>query len=464
MFFFRSGLGSPNALLNSEFAFSPSLLWNMKAEPCSWLVPDLVTTVLAAPPAMPRSASKLLDDDVDRLDRLGRRDVARVVRQPDVDRHRAVDAGGVAVRLDAVHPGPQRAARRVDLGVLELGGRRAGDEVDQLLVVAELVQREVDDRLRRQLGAEVGLLRLEQRRLADHVDGLGQRADLELQVHADGVAGGDAQARLVQRAEALEGGVQVVDAGRQVAEGVGPVGVGDRIDAEAGAGVRRRHGGAGNGGALLVRHGARDGAVEGLRGGRKRGEQRGDDRQRQRRFQREACERSHPGISLVIELGSWHARRLRDAAPGLTGSCCNAHAPRKGLTTEICVADKGVTRVRRPAAPPDRSKIPYRCKICIPTGTPLKASIGMARPRFRRSSSTSRTWFAGTCRSVWTLPLGHRISTSARVAPASPKCNRESLAEKMLPLVVASPTCVTPPSGPRRGIPARTGCSWFPGA
>ena len=62
MFFFRSGLGSPNALLKSEFAFSPSLLWKMKAEPCSSLVPDLVTTVVAAPPAMPRSASKLLDE------------------------------------------------------------------------------------------------------------------------------------------------------------------------------------------------------------------------------------------------------------------------------------------------------------------------------------------------------------------------------------------------------------------
>ena len=277
---------------------------------------------------------EVVGHDVDRLDRLGRRDVARVVRQPDVDRHRAVDAGGVAVRLDAVHPGPQRAARRVDLGVLELRGRRAGDEVDQLLVVAELVQREVDDRLRRQLGAEVGPFRLEERRLADHVHGLGQRADLELQVHADGVAGGDAQARLVQRAEALEGGVQVVDAGGQVAEGVGPVGVGDRIDAEAGAGVRRRHGGAGNGGALRVRHGARDGAVEGLRGGRKRGDQRGDDRQRQRRLQRASCEVSHPGISLNRELRVGGTPvGCKTPHPGLPDPAATLMPPIKGPTT-----------------------------------------------------------------------------------------------------------------------------------
>jgi hypothetical protein len=36
------------------------LFQNSKAEPLNWLVPDLVMTVIAAPPAMPCSASKLL--------------------------------------------------------------------------------------------------------------------------------------------------------------------------------------------------------------------------------------------------------------------------------------------------------------------------------------------------------------------------------------------------------------------
>ena len=40
-------------------ALKLSLLWNSNAEPLSWLVPDLVTTVTEAPPAMPCSASKL---------------------------------------------------------------------------------------------------------------------------------------------------------------------------------------------------------------------------------------------------------------------------------------------------------------------------------------------------------------------------------------------------------------------
>ncbi len=49
-----------NALLKNELAFILSLLPNQNAEPRTSLVPDLVTTVAAAPPAMPYSASKLL--------------------------------------------------------------------------------------------------------------------------------------------------------------------------------------------------------------------------------------------------------------------------------------------------------------------------------------------------------------------------------------------------------------------
>jgi hypothetical protein len=41
------------------FALSDSLLLKKNAEPFSSFVPDLVTTAIAAPPAMPVSASKL---------------------------------------------------------------------------------------------------------------------------------------------------------------------------------------------------------------------------------------------------------------------------------------------------------------------------------------------------------------------------------------------------------------------
>ena len=59
MFFLRSGLGRPNALLKNVFALRLSVFPNQKAEPCSSFVPDFVTRVTAAPPAMPWSASKL---------------------------------------------------------------------------------------------------------------------------------------------------------------------------------------------------------------------------------------------------------------------------------------------------------------------------------------------------------------------------------------------------------------------
>ena len=45
---------------STTFAFNLSLLKNSNAEPLNWFVPDLVTTVTAAPPAIPCSASKLL--------------------------------------------------------------------------------------------------------------------------------------------------------------------------------------------------------------------------------------------------------------------------------------------------------------------------------------------------------------------------------------------------------------------
>ena len=83
--------------------------------------------------------------DVDRLDRLGRRHVDRMVRQPDEDVRRPVLPGVVVVPRRAVDVRRQRARRRVDDGILEARGRRARDEIDQLLVVAVVRQRQVRD-------------------------------------------------------------------------------------------------------------------------------------------------------------------------------------------------------------------------------------------------------------------------------------------------------------------------------
>ena len=56
----RFGFASALALLAKVLALSSSCVRRKNAEPCRSFVPDLVTTVTAAPAAMPWSASKLL--------------------------------------------------------------------------------------------------------------------------------------------------------------------------------------------------------------------------------------------------------------------------------------------------------------------------------------------------------------------------------------------------------------------
>ena len=139
---------------------------------------------------------EVVGGDVDDLDRLRGLDVAHVMREPDVDRDRAVDAEGVVVPRRPVDAGGQRAAGGVDLCVLELRGRGSWHEVEQRLIVPKLVQRKVRHFLRREFGMKVGLLRLEKGGLRGHGDGFGQRSDLQPEIHADGITGGNADAVL----------------------------------------------------------------------------------------------------------------------------------------------------------------------------------------------------------------------------------------------------------------------------
>ena len=56
----RFGFARLLALLKNVLALSSSWVRKKNAEPCSSFVPDFVTTLTAAPAAMPWSASKLL--------------------------------------------------------------------------------------------------------------------------------------------------------------------------------------------------------------------------------------------------------------------------------------------------------------------------------------------------------------------------------------------------------------------
>ena len=114
---------------------------------------------------------------------------------------------------------------------------------------------------------EVGLLGLQQRRLADHLDTFRQGADREREVQAQRVAGGDRNASLCVLTEPRQGCGQVVGAGRQVAKGVDTVGVRDGLRPKASADVGHDNRCAGSHAPLRIGHGADDGTVKRLAGG-----------------------------------------------------------------------------------------------------------------------------------------------------------------------------------------------------
>ncbi len=215
--------------------------------------------------------------DVDRLDRLGRRDVAGVVGQPHVDGGRTVDTRDVVVAVGAVDVGRQRAARGVGLRVLEGRRRGTGHQVHQRLVVPVLVQRQVDDLGRLEVHRDVGLVGLEQGRLGGHGDRLGQRADLESRRDTGHVVLRDREAGLDVLLEALQGGPHRVGTGLQVAERERARLVGHAHDLEAVGLVDHRDRRARNGRAGVVDHRTGNRAVQGLRhdGGREQGYHRG---------------------------------------------------------------------------------------------------------------------------------------------------------------------------------------------
>ena len=85
--------------------------------------------------------------DVYRLDSFRRRNISRVMRQPQEHTQCAVDARGVIVAIHAVHIGGQGAPRRRLDRILILSRRGARNQVDKALIVPVLGQRHVDQLL-----------------------------------------------------------------------------------------------------------------------------------------------------------------------------------------------------------------------------------------------------------------------------------------------------------------------------
>ena len=121
---------------------------------------------------------------VDCVDRLGGRHVHHMIGQPDVHVRRAVGARRVVGVGLAVHVSRQRARRRVGFRIAERQRRRPRRKIQQPLEIAVPVQRHVGEIRRSNLGVHVGLVGLEQRRLADHQHRLRDRGQLHLHVDA----------------------------------------------------------------------------------------------------------------------------------------------------------------------------------------------------------------------------------------------------------------------------------------
>ena len=188
-----------------------------------------------------------------------------MMRQPGEAVGRAVHARAVVVAIGAVHRGRQRPRRRVDFGVLEFRRRRAGNEIEQALVVAELRQRQFLDFLGRECGAGVGLVRLEQLDFRLHGDRLGQRADFQPGLDAADRAGGHRDVLLHELLEPLQADFDVVRARQHVGEGVGAALVRDGGHGEVVVTVDDGDRGARDAGPRSVLHGSYDAAVELLR-------------------------------------------------------------------------------------------------------------------------------------------------------------------------------------------------------
>jgi hypothetical protein len=153
---------------------------------------------------------------VDLGDRLRRRHVRVVMRQPDVHVHRAVGAGRVHVLGGAVDIGRERPARRVGRRVLRGRRRGARHQVQQRLVIAVRAQRHGLHRLRRDLALRSRTIGLELRGIGRDFDRFGDLPDLQREVDAGDVACRYVEVLLRDRAKSGGRDAHIVTSGHDV--------------------------------------------------------------------------------------------------------------------------------------------------------------------------------------------------------------------------------------------------------
>ena len=207
--------------------------------------------------------------DRDRFDRLGRGDVARVVRQPHVDAGRAVDARHVVVPVRAVYVGAERPRRRVQDRILEPRRSGSGHEVDQALVVPEVRQRKGRDRYLADFRTRVGLLGLQLGGGGFHRDLFGDLSEHQPHIDARDRIGRDGDVFLDVHPEAVRRDGNGVDAGLHVHDAEQAERFRRRDEFETGLDIDGLDIGARHDGAGRVGHGADERAVQHL--GRCRG-------------------------------------------------------------------------------------------------------------------------------------------------------------------------------------------------
>ena len=138
---------------------------------------------------------------------------------------------------------PARAAEHDVAGV----AGRAGLQLHQLEDVAA-VERQLADALLVDERRNAALLGVDQPGLRFNRDGLAERADLEREVEADGVADGEQHARLRDGAESVQLGRDVVGAAREVGDAVEPSRPETAVRSLAGGGIADGDSGAGHDG------------------------------------------------------------------------------------------------------------------------------------------------------------------------------------------------------------------------